>query len=177
MIAPTSVLTVGISDCIVSADPYAIVTTHALGSCIAVAIHDPVAQVAGLLHFMLPESSMDVDKAKARPFMFSDTGIPLLFHGAYNLGAVKQRLVVTLIGGAQVLDTGSTFNIGKRNHLACRKILWKAGVIVHHEEVGGTAARSVRMEVGSGRIFLSHGRESREIPQRSKERTAVSHGI
>jgi chemotaxis protein CheD len=171
------VLTVGISDCIVSRDPAAVLTTHALGSCIAVAIYDPVAQVAGLLHFMLPESSMDREKAQAKPFMFADTGIPKLFHGAYNLGAVKQRLIVTVLGGAQVLDTSNTFNIGKRNYLAIRKILWKAAVLVHHEDVGGTLPRSVRMQVGTGRIVLSHGRDEREITQRSNERTTTSHGV
>lgn len=170
-------LTVGISDCVVSSDVGAILATHALGSCIAVAIHDPVAHVAGLLHFMLPESSLDREKAQSRPYMFADTGIPMLFHATYKLGAIKQRLVVTAVGGAQVLDPNNTFNIGKRNHLAFRKILWKAGVNVHFEEVGGTLPRSVRMEVGSGRIVISHGRDEREVPQRNRERTGTNHGI
>ncbi len=50
--------------------------TYALGSCIAVAMHDPVAKVAGLLHYMLPESAIDAAKAQQNPFMFADTGIP-----------------------------------------------------------------------------------------------------
>jgi chemotaxis protein CheD len=173
----STILTVGISDCIVSKDASAIIATHALGSCIAVAIHDPVAQVAGLLHFMLPESSMDRDKGQAKPYMFADTGIPMLFHGAYNLGAQKKRLTVSVMGGAQVLDANNTFNIGKRNYLAFRKIIWKAGVMVHHEDVGGTQPRSVRMEVGSGRIVLSYGRDEREIVQKCKERTTGTHGF
>ena len=69
-----------------------------------------------------------------------------------------------------MLDTNNTFNIGKRNYLALRKIFWKAGVLVHHEEVGGTLPRSVRMEVGSGRIVVYHGREEREITQGRTER-------
>lgn len=46
------------------------------------------------------------------------------------------------------------FNIGKRNHLAMRKIFWKAGVMVHAEDVGGLASRTVRLEVASGRVLL-----------------------
>jgi chemotaxis protein CheD len=156
-------LTVGISECLLSRDPEAILATHALGSCIAVTIHDPVTQVAGLLHFMLPDSTMDPAKAQLRPFMFADTGVPLLFRQAYELGAVKQRLITSVLGGAQVLDSNDTFNIGKRNYLALRKIFWKAGVMVHHEDVGGTTPRSVRMEVGSGRIVISYGRMEKEI--------------
>ena len=87
-----SLLTVGVGDCKVSDCAESVLATYALGSCIAVAIHDPVAAVAGLLHFMLPESSLNPDKAGQNPFMFADTGIPLLFHAAYGLGAEKRRL-------------------------------------------------------------------------------------
>jgi chemotaxis protein CheD len=61
--------------------------------------------------------------------MFADTGIPLLFRRAYECGAEKRRLVVRVVGGAQVMDREGVFNIGKRNYLALRKILWKAGVL------------------------------------------------
>ena len=49
---------VGVGDCCVSGDPDAVLVTYALGSCIAVVIHDPVSKVGGLLHYMLPESSL-----------------------------------------------------------------------------------------------------------------------
>ena len=149
-----SLLTVGVGDCKVSNGSESVLATYALGSCIAVAIHDPVTAVGGLLHFMLPESSLNPDKASQNPFMFADTGIPLLFHAAYQLGAEKRRLVVRVAGGAQVMDESGVFNIGKRNHLALRKILWKAGVMVHGEEIGGTTSRTVRLEVATGRFLI-----------------------
>lgn len=92
---------VGIADCQISADPESVLVTYALGSCIAVAIYDPAARVAGMLHFMLPESGIDPGKARERPFMFADTGVPLLFRRAYELGADKKRMVVRVAGGAQ----------------------------------------------------------------------------
>ena len=156
---------VGVADCRISADRADSLVTYALGSCIAVLIHDPVAGVGGLLHFMLPESSIDREKAQQNPYMFADTGIPLLFRSAYEQGADKRRLIVIAAGGAQVMDPSGVFNIGKRNHLAMRKILWKAGVLVHGEEVGGTASRTVRLEVGSGRALMrGAGEAEREIP-------------
>ena len=155
---------VGVADCRISADPEVVLVTYALGSCIAVMIHDPLAGVGGLLHYMLPESSLDREKGQQNPFMFADTGIPLLFRRAYEQGADKRRLVVWVAGGAQVMDPGGVFNIGKRNHLALRKILWKAGVLVHSEEVGGTLSRTVRLEVGSGRVLLrGAGEDEREM--------------
>jgi chemotaxis protein CheD len=149
-----SLLVVGVADCRVSNDPESVLVTYALGSCIAVMIHDPVAKVGGLLHFMLPESALDRAKAQHNPFMFADTGIPSLFHSAYQLGAEKRRLVVTAAGGAQIMDDQGVFNIGKRNCLAMRKIFWKAGVLVKAEDVGGNASRTVRLEVGGGRMWL-----------------------
>jgi chemotaxis protein CheD len=103
---------------------------------------------------MLPESSLDRSKAEANPYMFADTGIPLLFRQAYSAGADKKRLVVKVVGGAQVVDDGGVFNIGKRNYLAVRKVLWKAGVLIHAEDVGGNESRTVRLEVGSGRFLM-----------------------
>ncbi|HEY2842316.1 MAG TPA: chemotaxis protein CheD [Bryobacteraceae bacterium] len=148
-------ITVGIADCQVSKDADASLVTHALGSCMAVVIHDSQARVGGMLHLMLPESSIDPNKAQKQPFMFADTGVPELFHMAYALGAEKRRISVRLIGGAQVMDPNGIFNIGKRNHLACRKLLWKAGVMVHGEVVGGTVSRTVRLMVHSGQLLWS----------------------
>ena len=148
-------IVIGVADCKVSADPHSRLVTYALGSCIAVAIHDPVSRVAGMLHFMLPESSGDPDKGATSPYRYADTGTPLLFREAYRQGARKKRLVVKLIGGAAVFDDHGIFNIGKRNLAAVKKILWKAGVMVHAEEVGGTQSRTVRMDVATGRLVIN----------------------
>ncbi len=151
------IITVGISDAHVSNDPDAILVTHALGSCIAVAVHDPLAGVAGLLHILLPDSKSAPHKAATHPCMFADTGIPAMFHSAYALGAQKSRISVRVVGGAQVLDGQGVFNIGKNNYLACRRILWAAGVLIAAEEVGGTIPRSVRLAVNGGRLEWSTG--------------------
>ena len=150
-------ITVGIADCQVTKDPYAALVTHALGSCIAVVIHDSQAGVGGLLHLCCRNRPSIRSGRRKQPFMFADSGIPQLFHMAYALGAEKRRLTVRLIGGAQVMDPNGIFNIGKRNHLACRKILWKAGVMVHGEVVGGTISRTVRLMVRSGQLLWNTG--------------------
>lgn len=155
-------LVVGVGDCRVSADPESELVTYALGSCIALSIWDPVVRVGGLLHFMLPEASVDrVSGGRDNPCRYADTGTPILFRSAYQKGADKRRLVVRMAGGASVVDADGYFNIGKRNYAALRKILWKAGVMVHGEDIGGTSSRTVRLEVGSGRFFI-RGPEMKE---------------
>ncbi|MGE5487667.1 MAG: chemotaxis protein CheD [bacterium] len=148
------IVVVGIADCQVSNDPECTLATYALGSCIAVAIWDPVVRVGGLLHYMLPDSGIDGVKSRERPYMFADTGIPLLFRRAYEYGAQKHRMLVRVAGGAQVMDDNGVFDIGKRNYLALRRILWKAGVLIHAEDVGGTESRSLRLEVPTGALWL-----------------------
>jgi chemotaxis protein CheD len=151
-------LIVGISDCKVTRDAESVLVTYALGSCIAVAVHDPVSKASGLLHYMLPESAIDTKKAEQNPFMFADTGIPRLFEAVRAAGGGDgKRMIVRLTGGAQVLDSQGVFQIGKRNYLAARRILWKAGILIAGEAVGGEVSRTTRLEVGTGRLFVREG--------------------
>jgi len=157
---------VGISDCKISGDRDSVLTTYALGSCIAVAVHDPVSNVAGLLHYMLPEASIDKSKAERNPFMFADTGIPKLLSTVCEQGGNKKRLVVRIAGGAQILGGHELFQIGRRNVLAARKLLWKEGILVAGEAVGGEASRTVRLEVASGKTWVREGGIDQAMPSR-----------
>ncbi|MBN1841798.1 MAG: chemotaxis protein CheD [Deltaproteobacteria bacterium] len=147
-------VTVGIADMKVSDDPAATLITHSLGSCIGVAIYDPVAKVGGMVHYMLPESKLDSNKAKSQPLMFADTGIPLLFKACYKLGAEKKRIISKVAGGSQIIDASGAFNIGKRNYAALRKIFWRNNVLVDAEDVGGTSNRTMRLNIATGELAL-----------------------
>ena len=151
------VLVVGISDCKVSSDREAALMTYALGSCIGVALHDPRTRVSGLLHFLLPESDMDKDKARANPSMFADTGIVSLLDSMRQQGGITSGLRAAVIGGAQVISGHEMFQIGKRNHMAARKALWKAGVLTELEAVGGGVSRTVRIDVATGAVWVREG--------------------
>ena len=154
---------VGMSDCRIGDSPTQVIVTYALGSCIGLAIHDPSAGVGGLLHFMLPDSSIDQARGRENPWMFADTGIPLLLQQLCARGANKRRLIVKAAGGATMMDQENVFDIGRRNHLAMRKILWKAGVMVHGEAVGGVRSRTVRLEIGSGKFWIQEAGQVREL--------------
>jgi len=90
---------IGMADVKVSGNPDETLITYALGSCLGIVLHDPIAKVAGLLHVMLPSSQIDDAKAKAQPAMFVDTGVPLLFRECYRVGARKERMTVTVAEG------------------------------------------------------------------------------
>ena len=145
---------VGISDMKVSNKSDDVLITYSLGSCIGVVIWDPVAKVGGMLHYMLPDSNLDLDKAAAKPFMFADTGIPRLFKETYKFGAIKTRLIVKVVGGSQIMDNAGIFNIGKRNQAIMRKMFWKNQIMLAKEDVGGTGNRTVSLEIGTGITHL-----------------------
>ena len=130
------------------------IITYSLGSCIGVVIYDPLAKVGGILHYMLPESSIDKEKAAARPYMFADSGIPRLFKAAYKLGAAKQRMKVYIAGGAEILDQSGFFNIGKRNYMALKKMFFKNNMMINKQDVGGNTNRTVRIEIATGDIYV-----------------------
>lgn len=167
-----STVIVGVADCKIGNQPEDTLVTYALGSCIAVVLYDPVARVGGMLHLMLPDSSLDQSKAERNPYMFADTGIPLLFRSAYGQGAEKKRLNVWLAGGAQVVES-TMFDIGKRNYLAARKILWKAGVLVQAEATGGTTSRTIRLELETGNLWLRGAGEPERLLGSSKVRSVT----
>ena len=155
--------TIGVSDMKLSGSRGDVLVTHALGSCLGVAIHDAAAGVGGILHFMLPLSQVDAAKAANNPYMFGDIGIPLLFEEAYKLGAKKERLRVVIAGGAQVFAQEDTFAIGKRNIVIARKLFWKNNILIGAEHVGGSIPRTFYLEIGSGRTWFSSRGETLEL--------------
>jgi chemotaxis protein CheD len=147
-------IVVGISDLKVSKNIDDVLVTYALGSCVGVTVYDPVVKVGGLLHFMLPESSLDIRKAGENPAMFADTGIPLLFKTCYELGAKKKRMIVKVAGGASILDDANFFRIGQKNITATKKLFWKNNVFIEGEDTGSNCNRTFSIHISTGKVFV-----------------------
>ena len=145
---------IGIADLAVSNNPSAILTTYALGSCIGAVLYDPVARVGGLLHAMLPDSTIDPVKAQAHPRMFVDTGMPALLRGVCQMRADRRRLRICLVGGARIMDDQNLFNIGGRNVAAFAEWLRQENLHLDAEQVGGQVNRTVGLSIETGRVTL-----------------------
>lgn len=147
-------IVVDIADAVVSDDPDVELVTYSLGSCVGVAVYDPAVRVGGMIHCMLPLSKVDEDKAKTKPYMFVDTGMSLFLTKLFEAGVTRSNAVVKVAGGASVLDKNGLFRIGERNYTVLRKILWKNGMLIKAEDVGGESSRTIRLEIGSGRFTM-----------------------
>lgn len=150
-------IVVGMLDMKTSRDPLTEIVTHGLGSCIAVVARDPVSLVGGMLHFQLPSSDHDLERAQRCPFMFADTGIPELVKEVCSQGGHQDRLTVKLFGGASIFDRGGVFNIGKRNYMAAKKVLSRLDCFVSAEDVGGEVWRTISLNVGTGTVAVTNG--------------------
>jgi len=162
------------ADCAIADVPGQVLTTYALGSCIGLAVHDALSPVGGLLHFMLPDSAIDPARGREKPFMFADTGVPLLLDRMCARGASRHCLIAHAVGGAQIMDEEDVFAIGRRNYLATRRILWKAGILLRGEAIGGARVRTMRLEIGTGRVWLDEGGARVELTSAGSEKGGTS---
>jgi len=150
-------LVLGIGDFGASKTNGAKVKTFALGSCVAVVLLDPKTRTVGMIHIALPESKINPAKVRERPGYFADTGLPLLLErmAAVSGNGNTRTYVVKLAGGASIMDPNDTFNIGKRNVLAAKKILWAHGMGPVAEDVGANYSRTVAVSVDTGEVLIS----------------------
>ncbi len=137
--------------------------THALGSCLGLMVYDPVAKVGGLLHAMLPLSKINPQKAEANPFMFVDTGVPELFKALYELGGQKKQMIVKAAGCGNPIGKNEMFKIGERNYVVLKKLLWKNGVMLAVDDVGGTESRTVHFDLSTGQTIISRKGQKWEL--------------
>ena len=145
---------IDISDAKVSNDPSDVLVTYSLGSCIGVCLYDSATHIGGMLHYQLPSSKMNPERAQRSPFMFADSGMKLLLDKLLSMGASKKRMDVRLAGGAAMATGPEGFDIGKRNYLAIRKVLWSNGMFINAEDVGGNAARNLYLNMADGTVTV-----------------------
>jgi chemotaxis protein CheD len=146
---------VNASEMVISHDPQAILEAPAIGSGIGVAVYDPKAQAGGIIHFLLPNSTdADAEKVASWPYTFADTGVRLFLEQIYAAGLQKDNLQITVAGGAQPINPSGFLNMGQRNYEALKKVLGEQGLIITRTEIGGHAARSMRLAIGTGQIQL-----------------------
>ena len=154
----SNTITLGLGEQAISRNPEDVLAAYGLGSCLGISMVDPVARVAGLIHAVLPESinGQDVDDPSTC-YKYVDLGIENLLSAMVKEGANRNRLVVRVVGGANMLTAPgltSTFDIGTRNIEKARKTLQRLNIKVAAEEVGGHTGRTVRVYVADCRVTV-----------------------
>lgn len=131
------------------------VTTLGLGSCVGVAVRDPINKVGGLLHIMLPDST--AVRASTSRLKFADTGIEDLIKDVVAAGATRTRLVAKIAGGAQMFDFTSKPNmvrVGDRNVEAVKAKLKAMNIRILAEDCGSNYGRTVVFNPDTGDYLI-----------------------
>lgn len=144
-------------------------SVHGLGSCVALVLFDPAAGAGGLAHVLLPGPRPPADPRLDLPAKYADEAVHALAEALRAAGGDLRRAVAGVVGGARLfaseaaLETG----VGARNAQGAQDALAAAGITLRWLEVGGTAGRTVRFDLPSGRLQVRTLREAwREVPAR-----------
>lgn len=146
-------LVVGIGDMKLGRQEGTIIT-YALGSCIGIALYDPMIKLGALVHIMLPERV----NSDANIFKYADTGVRETLRKLYAYGAVKHRMTAKIAGGAKMFDmkgkSSTMGNIGERNAQMVKRVLMQEGIRIVKEDTGANYARTMSIDLASGMVLV-----------------------
>lgn len=130
-----------------SKSPYQINTI--LGSCIAVCLFDPVLQIGGMNHYMLPYWN---GQGLASP-KYGNIAIEKLIDKMISLGCNKNNLKAKIFGGGEVIETQVVqFHIGTRNIEVARLTLEEKKIPIVSSSVGGKLGRKIEFLTLNGDV-------------------------
>lgn len=144
---------VGMAEFKVARSPDRLVA-YGLGSCVGVALYDPVLRIGGLSHFMLPTSRLHPEISV--PGKYADTSIEALLEEMKKEGALLGGLAAKLVGGANMFSSivQSAFPVGARNVAAAREKLAEKKIPIVGEEVGGGQGRTLFFSLEDGKVEI-----------------------
>ena len=137
--------------------PVEALSAHDIREEIVVVLYDAETRIGGIVRFTQPDSRVDAGQARQTPAKYADSGIAILMAEASRQGANKGRATVHIVGGAHITQAEA---VAKKNYLAARKNLWKIGLVVASEAVGGGVPRNVRLQIGTGCFWVSESGHS-----------------
>lgn len=140
----SEIIKVGMADLKVCVSPNG-VTTLGLGSCVGIALRDPMTKIGGLAHVMLPDSTV-IRGGEGNIAKFADTGIVELVRLMEAQGAKRNRMTAKLAGGAMMFafqNKSDLSRVGDRNVEAAKKKLGELGIPILAEDTGANYGRTV----------------------------------
>ena len=121
-----------------------------LGTCVGVALYDPVAGVGGLIHLLLPEP-MGIE-GTFQPEKYASTGFPLFLQALTDAGASVENMKACIAGGALVGpidDSDLELDIGGRTAERVMQFIAAEGIRVDNLETGGFFTCSLTLDMST----------------------------
>lgn len=112
--------------------------TTVVGSGVVVCVWDPVANVGGMAHFLLPEKG----NAPAAP-RFGDVALKQLVEEMERLGGHRSHFRASIFGGSAPPIASESGHLGDRNVNLALSFLAAQGIGIVQKDVGGAGGRKV----------------------------------
>ena len=152
----SEIIKVGMADLKTCVSPNG-VTTLGLGSCVGIAIRDPMTKIGGLAHVMLPDSTA-IRNGHLTVAKFADTGIVELVQQMEKLGAKRSRMVAKIAGGATMFSfqggASPMGQVGQRNVEATKAKLKELKIPILAEDTGLNYGRTVVFYPETGEFHI-----------------------
>lgn len=151
----SEIIKVGMADLKTCVSPNG-VTTLGLGSCVGIALRDPVTKVGGLAHIMLPDSTQ-IRNSQQNIAKFADTGIEELVKQMERLGAKRSRIVAKIAGGATMFTfqgKSDMVQVGDRNVEASKLKLKQLNIPILAQDTGANYGRTVTFYPETGDFHI-----------------------
>ncbi len=137
-----------------------VISTTALGSCVAIALYDPATGAGGMAHVMLPGKC----PAPGSPerFRYVEDALAELLRRLEQRTIPRERLIVSVAGGGNVLEDPEDTIC----HAVIRSVLealQARGLVVTAGSLGGKTRRRMSLDLQKGCVLcgLENGPERR----------------
>ena len=126
-----------------------------LGTCVGVALYDPMAGVGGLIHLLLPEPT-SIEGA-TQPEKYATTGFPLFLQALYDAGAAAENIRASVAGGALVGpidDSDLELDIGGRTTERVMQLIAAENIQIDQLETGGFFSCHLILDLNTGKCQI-----------------------
>ena len=129
-----------------------------LGSCISACIRDPVVNVGGMNHFMLPlqqgEPAIMRSALLTPALCYGNWAMEFLINAILKAGGKKERLEIKVFGGGRVLAGMTNIDVGQQNIDFVVHYLTNENLKVIAKDVGDVFPRKVLYFTDTGRVKM-----------------------
>lgn len=138
----------------VGRDPMLTLCTPPLGTAVALAVHDPLNSVGGLLTAILPDSTLDEARGLDQPCLFVDTGLQALLNEFTRQGGELSQALLYAAGGMEVIEGETAYDLGTRNAQMLKNLLPVYDLKLEAAEFGGYLSLAMLFDLGAGEVTL-----------------------
>jgi chemotaxis protein CheD len=143
-----------------------------VGSGVVICIHDPEANIGGLLHILMPEDLLEafprIEKGNTG-FAYIENVIEDFINSLKRHGAGKKRIRIKLYGGSSIVE--EVVDSGLKNYVFAKEWLMRKGLLIASEDIGGKSCRRIMFLAHKGKVHCYKMRRKKDIEElREKEK-------